>query len=340
MPVAAAPGALASSPSTSPQLGDRVLRAGAHGRDVRELQRALGRAGLRVKVDGRFGAATVRAVKRFQRASHLTPSGTVGRKTIAALQRALQGTSAGGSGGYDPDQPDTARGHRSLGDRIPVRRGMTGHDIRVLQDFLTRAGFKAAVDGRFGAGTETAVKAFETAQNRPVDGVMDAADVDALRGLAGQANPDAGAPPPTPPTALTPGDRAQIGPGGLATTPAGAPDPVKAVIAAANKIATKPYRYGGGHGRWNDSGYDCSGSMSYALHGAGLLDAPLTSGDFAGWGEAGAGQWMTVYSSAGHSYMVVAGLRFDTSGRTKAGTRWQTEMRPSSGYAVRHAPGL
>jgi cell wall-associated NlpC family hydrolase len=220
---------------------------------------------------------------------------------------------------------------------------MIGHDIRVLQDFLTRARFKAAIDGRFGASTEKAVKAFEAAQNRPVDGMMDAGDIDALRSLAGQPDPGADSTPTTPvsqSTTPTPGDRAQIGPDGLAIAPASAPDPVKEIIAAGNEIATKPYRYGGGHAKWNDSGYDCSGSMSYALHGAGLLDAPLTSGGFATWGEAGAGQWVTVYANAGHSYMVVAGLRFDTSGRSKAGTRWQTDLRSSKGYAVRRAPGL
>jgi peptidoglycan hydrolase-like protein with peptidoglycan-binding domain len=342
-PIVAAPGALASSPTQSARLGDRTLRPGAHGPDVRELQKALGRAGFRVEVDGEFGTDTLAAVKRFQRASHLTPSGIVGRKTIAALERAMQGTDAGGAGGSDSDAADSAQNGRSLGDRVPVQRGMNGHDIRVLQDFLTRAGFKVAIDGHFGADTEKAVEAFEAAQSRPVDGVIDAGDIDALRARAAQPEPPADATPTTPAsqsTPATPGERAQIAPGGLASAPASAPDPVKAIIAAANKIATKPYRYGGGHGKWNDSGYDCSGSMSYALHGAGLLDAPLTSGGFADWGETGAGQWVTIYANAGHSYMVVAGLRFDTSGRSKAGTRWQTEMRSTRGYAVRHPAGL
>jgi hypothetical protein len=189
------------------------------------------------------------------------------------------------------------------------------------RDFLTRAGFKVAIDGQFGTATLKAVKRFEAAHNRPVDGVMDAGDIDGLRSLAGQPGAGNGATPTTPASqapALTQGDRAQIGPDGLASAPASAPDPVKAIIAAANMIATKPYRYGGGHGRWNDSGYDCSGSMSYALHGAGLLDAPLTSSGFADYGDTGAGQWVTIYASSGHSYMVVPGLRFDTTGRTKA----------------------
>ena len=335
VPVVVAPSALASRTAKAAHLGDRPLRPGASGPDVRELQLALGKAGFKVKVDGNFGTGTLRAVKRFQRASRLDPSGTVGTLTVKALKRALRGSSANANGGFS-DNPNDDGAHHSLGDRIPVKRGMSGHDIRVLQDFLTRAGFKVSVDGEFGTTTEKAVKAFETAQNRPVDGVMDAGDIDALRTLAGQDDPGAG----TQPTQLAPGDTAQIGPDGLAIAPASAPDPVKAIIAAGNQIASKPYVYGGGHGKWNDSGYDCSGSVSYALHGAGLLDQALASGDFESWGDAGPGQWVTIYAKASHAYMVVAGIRFDTSGRTKNNTRWQSDMRSSSGYVARHPTGL
>jgi peptidoglycan hydrolase-like protein with peptidoglycan-binding domain len=331
----AAPGALASSPKTGAHLGDRTLRAGDSGPDVRELQQALTKAGFKVKLDSSFGTATLRAVKRFQRASRLTPSGTVGRRTVAALKRALSGKKANANGGFSDDPGDDGP-HHSLGDRIPVERGMSGHDIRVLQDFLNKAGFKVSIDGEFGSGTEKAVEKFETAENRTVDGIMDAGDIDALRTLVGQADPGAG----TQPTQLAPGDMAQIGPDGLAIAPANAPDQVKAIIAAGNQIASKPYKYGGGHGKWNDSGYDCSGSVSFALHGAGLLDSPLPSGDFESWGDAGPGQWVTVYAKASHAYMVVAGIRFDTSGRTKNNTRWQADMRSSSGYVARHPAGL
>ena len=335
VPVVAAPSALASKTAKASHLGDRPLRSGASGPDVRELQQALGQAGFKVKVDGHFGTGTLRAVKRFQRASRLQPSGTVGTRTVKALKRALRGSSANVNGGFSDDPSDDGA-HHSLGDRIPVKRGMSGHDIRVLQDFLNRTGFKVGVDGEFGSTTEKAVKKFETAQNRTVDGIMDAADIDALRTLAGQDDPGAG----TQPTQLAPGDTAQIGPDGLAIAPATAPDPVKAIIAAGNQIASKPYKYGGGHGKWNDSGYDCSGSVSYALHGAGLLDEALASGDFESLGDAGPGQWVTIYAKASHAYMVVAGIRFDTSGRTKANTRWQADMRSTSGYTAVHPPGL
>jgi len=336
VPAVAAPSALASSATRAQHLGDRTLRAGASGPDVRELQQELSQAGFKVKTDGKFGTGTLRAVKRFQRASRLAPSGTVGRRTVAALERALRGSSANANGGFDPDNPDTDASHRSLGDRIPVKPGMSGHDIRVLQDFLNRAGFDVTIDGEFGSGTEKAVKKFETAQNRTIDGIMDAGDIDALRTLAGDADPGAG----TQPTQLAPGDIAQIGSDGLAIAPASAPDQVKAIIAAGNQIASKPYKYGGGHGKWNDSGYDCSGSVSYALHGAGLLDQAMPSGDFTDWGDAGPGQWVTIYAKSSHMYMVVAGIRFDTSGRTKANTRWQADMRSSSGYVAVHPPGL
>jgi peptidoglycan hydrolase-like protein with peptidoglycan-binding domain len=333
-PVVLAPAAVAKSPTKAAHLGDRTLRAGASGADVEELQQALGQAGFKVKTDGKFGTGTLRAVKRFQRASRLKPTGTVDKRTVAALKRALRGASANLNGGYDPDNPDTD--HHSLGDRIPVKRGMSGHDIRVLQDFLSRAGFKVGVDGEFGASTEKAVKKFETAQNRTVDGIMDAADIDALRTLAGQPDPGAG----TQPTELAPGDRAQIGSDGLAIAPASAPPQVQAIIAAGNEIASKPYKYGGGHGKWNDSGYDCSGSVSYALHGAGLLDTAMPSGDFTDWGDPGPGQWVTLYAKSSHMFMVVAGIRFDTSGRTKNNTRWQADMRSTSGYTAVHPPGL
>ena len=335
VPVVAAPSALASKTAKAAHLGDRPLRSGASGPDVRELQQALGQAGFKVKVDGHFGTGTLRAVKRFQRASRLEASGTVGTRTVKALKRALRGSSANANGGFSDDPSDDGA-HHSLGDRIPVKRGMSGHDIRVLQDFLSRTGFKVGIDGEFGSTTEKAVKKFETAQSRAVDGVMDAGDIDALRTLAGQDDPGAG----TQPTQLAPGDTAQIGPDGLAIAPATAPDPVKAIIAAGNQIASKPYKYGGGHGKWNDSGYDCSGSVSYALHGAGLLDEALASGDFESWGDAGPGQWVTIYAKGSHAYMVVAGIRFDTSGRTKNNTRWQADMRSADGYVARHPAGL
>jgi cell wall-associated NlpC family hydrolase len=135
------------------------------------------------------------------------------------------------------------------------------------------------------------------------------------------------------------GARARVRPDGIAVAPDRAPKVVKQVIRAGNRIAKMPYKWGGGHGSWRDSGYDCSGSVSFALAGAGLLTRPRASGGFASWGAPGPGKWITVYASFGHVYMVVAGLRFDTSGRAGAGTRWQG-WRSTVGYVVRHSPGL
>ncbi len=118
------------------------------------------------------------------------------------------------------------------------------------------------------------------------------------------------------------------------------PATVRRIIAAANRIADKPYKYGGGHGQWEDSGYDCSGSVSYALHGAGLLDTALDSSGFMRWGAPGRGRWVTIYAHPSHAYMVVNGRRFDTTGRSESGTRWQASDRSSAGYVVRHPPGL
>ena len=139
---------------------------------------------------------------------------------------------------------------------------------------------------------------------------------------------------------LQTGPRARVLPDGTAVAPDDAPEPVKRVIQAANAIAKFPYKWGGGHGAWRDNGYDCSGSVSFALAGAGLLKAPMTSGGFVDWGAAGPGEWITIYANAGHIFMIVAGLRFDTSGQGRAGTRWQEEPRSTDGFAVRSVPGL
>ena len=139
----------------------------------------------------------------------------------------------------------------------------------------------------------------------------------------------------------TAGVRAGLSANGRAQTPISAPDTVARVIAGGNAIAKFPYIWGGGHGSFVDSGYDCSGSVSYALAAAGLLGAPLTSGQLADWGAPGPGRWITIYANAGHTFMYVAGLRFDTSGRDGPfGSRWQTAPRSLQGFTVRHPPGL
>jgi cell wall-associated NlpC family hydrolase len=129
-------------------------------------------------------------------------------------------------------------------------------------------------------------------------------------------------------------------PNGIALPPLEAPEPVRRMIEAGNVIARSPYVWGGGHGKWLDKGYDCSGSVSFVLAAAGYLDSPLASGPLMSWGEPGPGRWVTIYASDGHVWMTVAGIRFDTSGARVTGSRWQNEMRSTAGFAVRHPPGL
>lgn len=128
---------------------------------------------------------------------------------------------------------------------------------------------------------------------------------------------------------------------GKAIPPASAPKRVQRVIKAANRIRNKPYRYGGGHGSFEDSGYDCSGAASYALHGGGLLKAPIDSSGMARYGKRGKGQWITVYGAPGHGYIVVAGLRFDTAMVKGDGPGWSRSLRSTpESYKVRHPRGF
>ena len=139
----------------------------------------------------------------------------------------------------------------------------------------------------------------------------------------------------------TPTPKARLLDNGMLIPPKSAPPRVKAVIAAANRIRTKPYIFGGGHARWWDKGYDCSGSVSYALHGGKFLESPLPSGPMERWGLEGEGRWITVYANSGHAYAVVAGYRWDTSGNTdgKTGPSWHEDLRDNVGFVARHPAG-
>ncbi|MGZ5329992.1 MAG: hypothetical protein ACXWFH_01655 [Solirubrobacterales bacterium] len=129
--------------------------------------------------------------------------------------------------------------------------------------------------------------------------------------------------------------------GDTAIAPFGAPDAIQGAISAANQITDQPYRWGGGHAGWRSRGYDCSGAVSYALAGGGLLGAPATSGQLMSWGEPGRGRWLTVYANPGHVYAVIAGLRWDTVGLGRGeGPRWHPADAYPSGYVARHIPGL
>jgi peptidoglycan hydrolase-like protein with peptidoglycan-binding domain len=261
-----------------------------------------GVADARVLKKGAHG----KRVRVVQRALHLRADGIFGPATKRAVKRFQhrRGLTVDGLVGPATWRALTAKPKPAKGKHAAVVA-------------LQRA-LGITADGVFGPGTDHAVRAFQRRHGLTADGIVGPATWTAL-----------GADGPILRQTLFP-----AGSGGR-------PPAVRKVIRAANRIATKPYRYGGGHRRFpKDSGYDCSGSVSYALHGAGLLTSPLPSGAFRHWGAPGPGRWITIYANGGHMYMVVAGRRYDTSGLSARGTRWTREMRDAAGFAVRHPPGL
>ncbi len=227
-----------------------------------------------------------------------------------------------------------------------LRAGDSGRDVRVLQRWLTRVGVETAVDGAFGSATKASVRRYERRFDLRVDGRVSTTQADGLRKRAAAApDPVAATPRAAGATApeTTDGAEAVIGPDGrTALAPASAPQAVKDAIAAANAITRKPYVYGGGHGSFETkaAGYDCSGAVSYALHGAGLLKTPRDSSGLTTFGKGGEGKWITIHANGGHTYVVIAGLRFDTSGKGEEGPRWRTDEPFSSEYTIRHPSGL
>jgi cell wall-associated NlpC family hydrolase len=175
------------------------------------------------------------------------------------------------------------------------------------------------------------------------EAIQKQAEREAAAAAAATTTPDASTPAPPAPTELAPGDTATIASDGSAIPPENAPPQVVAAIQAANQIKDTPYVWGGGHGSFESSGYDCSGAVSYMLHGGGFLSSPLDSTGLASWGDEGAGSWITVYANSGHAYAVVAGLRWDTSGTGGSGPGWSTSLDgylDPSAYTVRHPSGF
>jgi hypothetical protein len=278
------------------------LKKGNHGRAVAALQRALG-----LHADGVFGSRTRRAVIRFQRRHHLTADGVVGPATL----RVIRGARA-------------ARVHRFHARRISRRSAgrvrTRGSAVSLLQRRL-----HLAADGVFGPHTAAAVKRFQRRHGLTADGIVGPATWAALS-LNGSRLPVLKR------ARLHRGHRRSSGGGGSLSV-------VERVVAAGNRIQHLPYKWGGGHGTWTDWGYDCSGSVSYALHGGGLLNVQMDSSALMSYGVPGHGRHITIYSNPGHAFMVVDGRRFDTSGLSEDGSRWHSTGRPVSGYVARHPAG-
>jgi hypothetical protein len=189
------------------------------------------------------------------------------------------------------------------------------------------------------AGSACALLALPGAAAASAGGVSAApARPGALATAGGTAAGPLPAAPQAAPTAAPAGAARLIA--GVAHAPHGAPIAVRRLIAAGNLLQHSRYRYGGGHASFRDSAYDCSGTVSFALHGGGLLTAPLDSTGLAGWGLAGPGSWLTVYANRGHAFLVVAGLRLDTSGTGGSGPRWRPDTRSTAGFQARHPAGL
>jgi peptidoglycan hydrolase CwlO-like protein len=242
---------------------------------------------------------------------------------------------------YDDSVVDRVKELRDQVTGAVARLADTRAEVKDARDSIAAAEREAAAardeaEARFGE-----LKAAQAERQEAMD-ALEGREEALSNNLASISNQIAseGGPVPTGevPAPLTPGQTAGFISESQASAPASAPDAVKAVISAANAIADTPYIWGGGHGSFESSGYDCSGAVSYALHGGGLLESPLDSTGLSTWGEPGPGRWITVYANAGHAWMIVAGLAFDTSGG--AGPRWHSSPASSTeGFIARHPAG-
>jgi len=248
---------------------------------------------------------------------------------------ALAATKHPGSGGATPFASSSASSAH-LGDRT-LWPGMNGHDVRVLQQYLTFAGYSTTITGSFDMPTRNNVVAFERAHHLPPTGVVSVKVEKTLRKSIA--------------TLLTrPSGPARINPDGTATAPVGAPSAVVTMVNAGNRIIHTSYCYAGGHGSWNSSCYDCSGAVGYVLHAAGLLSSPEPSGSMeSGW-QPGPGKWVSIYADPDHAFIVIAGRAFDTANfggpniPNGDGPRWRSNptgnLADGGNYVVRHPAGL
>jgi peptidoglycan hydrolase-like protein with peptidoglycan-binding domain len=279
---------------------------------VARLQAALG-----VEVDGTYGPETEKAVRRLQASRHLHVDGVVGAATWRALGIIEHVT-------IDPPQTSSGGVHSATKHSRSLTSTHASHPVsgsaavRRLQEAL-----HIEADGTFGPETEAAVKRMQAHRGLSPDGVVGPETWSAL-GINSH-------------TTLHPhhSHKSSSSAGGGESSGV-----IARVIAAADEIATRPYVYGGGHGSFQSVGYDCSGSVSYALHGGGLLSSPEDSSALESYGDPGPGRHITIYANSGHAWMVIDGRRFDTVAQQEGGSRWSDSMTSTSGYVVRHPAGF